>query len=231
MVEPFHDENYDNRKGFYDGFLGIRLRMPAVLDEIIVSKLDDGSHVIPYEHFSLVMHRKRRLVLFAATNIDGRPSKREPEPGRKYTRKSLARMGVNDREKWFTDERIPTKHQLPDKFFTKDHKAFDKGHIVRRDDVTWGDSYAEVERANGDTFHVTNCSPQVASFNRSNLRGIWGKLENCCGSKREPTAEFCFYLGARSFRGRIGVRRRERVEEPDDLHTRFRAHGPIDRVS
>jgi endonuclease G len=35
-----------------------------------------------------------------------------------------------------------------------------------------------VRRANGDTFHVTNCSPQVAGFNRSTLKGVWGPLEN-----------------------------------------------------
>ena len=72
-------------------------------------------------------------------------------------------------------------HQLPDRFFTKDNKAFDKGHIFRREATTWGTSYAEVQRANGDTFHVTNCSPQVKGFNRSNLKGVWGKLENRIG--------------------------------------------------
>ena len=38
-----------------------------------------------------------------------------------------------------------------------------------------------MQRANGDTFHVTNCSPQVLGFNRSNRHGIWGKLENLIG--------------------------------------------------
>ncbi len=35
-----------------------------------------------------------------------------------------------------------------------------------------------MRRANGDTYHVTNCSPQIASFNRSGLKGVWGKLED-----------------------------------------------------
>jgi len=67
---------------------------------------------------------------------------------------------------------------LPDVFYNKDSGAFDKGHIVRREDVCWGTSRAQVVRANGDTFHTTNCSPQVADFNRSNKAGIWGNLEN-----------------------------------------------------
>jgi endonuclease G, mitochondrial len=70
-------------------------------------------------------------------------------------------------------------YQLTDVFYTKDDGAFDKGHIVRREDVAWGENYNLVRRANGDTYHVTNCSPQVANFNRSNLaEDNWGDLEN-----------------------------------------------------
>jgi hypothetical protein len=36
----------------------------------------------------------------------------------------------------------------------------------------------QIVRANCDTFHTTNCSPQVAAFNRSNLGGVWRELEN-----------------------------------------------------
>ena len=74
---------------------------------------------------------------------------------------------------------VDGKFQLPDVFFTKDRKAFDKGHVVRRDDVAWGRTYDILRRANGDTYHVTNCSPQVAGFNRSaEGEDNWGDLEN-----------------------------------------------------
>ena len=89
-----------------------------------------------------------------------------------------AGLGPNDQEKWATDPRIPEDHKLPDVFFTKDRQSFDKGHIVRREDVCWGRSFAMVRRANGDTFHTTNCSPQVKGFNRFGEDGLWGKLEN-----------------------------------------------------
>jgi endonuclease G len=50
---------------------------------------------------------------------------------------------------------------------------------VRRDDAAWGHSYDELKRANGDTYHVTNCSPQVGDFNRSaDGKDNWGDLEN-----------------------------------------------------
>jgi endonuclease G len=179
LVEPLHDDDFSNRRGYDDRFLGLRVPLPRVLHKGLVSHLDDGSHVLSYEHFSVVMNKQRRLALFTASNVDAAPARKEPEPGRDYSRKGLGGLGENDREKWFTDPRIPGLHQLPDKFFNKDRASFDKGHIVRRDDVAWGDTYDEVRRANGDTFHVTNCSPQIADFNQSaKPHGIWGKLEN-----------------------------------------------------
>jgi endonuclease G len=165
-----------------------------VLDRKIVSKQDDGAYILRYEHFSVVMHKTRRLALYTASNVDAAPGRKQPEPGRDYTRKGLTGLGDNDQEKWFSDPRIPAIHQLPDRFFTKDRASFDKGHIVRREDVAWGNSFDEVRRANGDTFHVTNCSPQVAKFNRSNLKGLWGQLENLILEQAE-TERYSVFAG------------------------------------
>ena len=100
-----------------------------------------------------------------------------PSRARNTTRKGLSGLGENDTEKWFTDPRLRGLDQLPDKFFTKDRQAFDKGHLVRRDDVAWGETFDELRIANGDTYHVTNCSPQVAGFNRAHGGDNWGDLE------------------------------------------------------
>jgi len=124
----------------------------------------------------VVIHKRRRLALFTAANCDWRPESRLID-GAKPTRKQLTGL-VNDRELWVTDPRIPEAHQLPDVFYTKDDGAFDKGHLVRREDVCWGTSFDDIQMANGDTFHTTNCSPQVAAFNRSGREpDNWGDLE------------------------------------------------------
>jgi endonuclease G len=115
--------------------------------------------------------------LFTAANVRDDPAVRKPDPERRYTRDALSGLGENDLEKWFTDPRLRGIEQLPDKFFTKDRKAFDKGHLVRRDDVAWGETYEELRIANGDTYHVTNCSPQTAGFNRADGVVNWGELE------------------------------------------------------
>jgi len=124
------------------------------------------------------MHRARRLALFTAANVTAFSRLKTPEAGKDYTRRGLGGLSEHDTEVWMTDPRLPEHHQLPDTFFTKDRQSFDKGHIVRREDVCWGTQYDEVRRANGDTFHTTNCSPQVKTFNRSSAGGLWGKLEN-----------------------------------------------------
>jgi DNA/RNA endonuclease G (NUC1) len=176
-VEPLHEEDYANRKGYDPKFLGKPVPLPKVTDHDVLAKLEDGGFVIPYHHFSVVMHRLRRMALFTASNVDASEQAKKPEDG-DYTRDGLGGLGDNDRERWFSDPRLRGSDQLPDRFFEKDNQAFDKGHLVRREDVAWGATYDEVRFANGDTFHTTNCSPQVAGFNRSNHKDNWGALED-----------------------------------------------------
>ena len=194
FVEPIHDPDLTDRPGYDPAFLGTAVPLPVVRDPASVSQLDDGDHVLRYEHFSIVQHKARRLALFTASNVATDPARREPEPGRDYSREGLGGLRDFDLEKWFTDPRIPALHQLPDRFFTKDRKSFDKGHIVRRNDVAWGATYDEVRRANGDTFHVTNCSPQIARFNQSRRGGLWGRLEDLIldDAEGEP---YCIFAG------------------------------------
>jgi endonuclease G len=169
------DDDLSTRAGYDPDFLGAAVPVPVVRDQAQVARLQDGSFVLHYEHFSIVMERRRRLALFTASNVDASPGAKEPEPGRDYSREGLA---GHKGDKWVPEPRIAGLEQLPDRFFNRDRGAFDKGHIVRREDVCWGTSYAQVVRANADSFHVTNCSPQVANFNQSRLRGLWGQLEN-----------------------------------------------------
>ncbi|MEI9423445.1 DNA/RNA non-specific endonuclease [Mesorhizobium sp. Cs1299R1N1] len=180
-LEPVHDTDYSTRKGYDPNFLGVAVPLPRPrrLDQLAL--MADGGFVIPYNHFSIVMHKVRRLALLCAANVSVDPKRKRPgnRPDKDYQRDGLGGLGEHDTEKWFGDPRILGTEQLPDKFYNQDRKSFDKGHIVRREDVAWGDTYEEMRNANGDTFHVTNCSPQTASFNRPNEAAEnWGALEN-----------------------------------------------------
>ena len=200
MVEPFHELPYDNRDGYDEDFLGRQVRMPRLIDphEIAAPRLDTNRprFLLNYEHFSLVMHRHRRLAAFTAANVDASHARKRPEPNRDYSRKGLGGLGPNDREKWFEDPRIASEHQLPDRFFQRDRGSFDKGHLTMRAEVAWGHSYAELRRANGDTFHTTNCSPQIADFNRAvfGFHGLWGELEEIVLEQAEDE-RLCVFAG------------------------------------
>ncbi|MBC7876574.1 MAG: DNA/RNA non-specific endonuclease [Anaerolineales bacterium] len=192
--EPIIDTNYDSRTGFDINFLGIKTPLPSVVNQSVIARTKDGRKVIPYEHFSLVMHKNRKLAIFTAANVDGSAQAKKPEPGKSYDRDVLNGYVKGELEKWVLDPRLDEKFQIPDGFYTKDNGAFDKGHIVRRDDVCFGLSFSQVQRANGDTFHVTNCSPQRGNFNRSNRHGIWGQLENFIGAQSDKE-QYCIFAG------------------------------------
>jgi endonuclease G len=183
LKEPYRDTHYSTRRGYSDSFLGradeFRVPMPEAKDPGVLASTASGETLLRYQNFSIAMHAKRRLALFTASNVTKEDSLRRPDEDASYSRTALSGLGKNDLEKWFSDPRLEGRYQLPDAFFTKDRKAFDKGHIVRRDDVAWGRTYDSLRKANGDTYHVTNCSPQVSGFNRSNLgEDNWGDLEN-----------------------------------------------------
>lgn len=186
--KPFVAPRLDQRAGYDPAFLdldGGEVPVPELTDEgqELVAKLDDGSHLLKYHKFSVCMHKLRRMALFTVANVDWREEMRTIN-GRAPTRKELNGFTSDASERWVTDERIPQIHQLPDVFYTKDGKAFDKGHLVRRNDVTWGTSFKDIQKANGDTFHTTNCSPQTLQFNRSNMgEDNWGDLENLIASQ------------------------------------------------
>jgi endonuclease G len=176
--------NLENRKGYQANFLnlgdGEQVPLPTLTatGKSIAAKLEDNSYELKYHKFSVVVHKVRRLALFTAANVDWRKSSKEIN-GQKPSRKELTGLEDGVAEQWVTDSRIPGHHQLPDVFFTKDGGAFDKGHLIRRDDVCWGKTFKDIQKANGDTYHTTNCSPQVMGFNRS-ANGVdnWGDLEN-----------------------------------------------------
>jgi endonuclease G len=179
MVEPEHDTKFETRTGYDPQFLGPTIEIPQPRDPNVIAAGRKGEKVFHYQNFSIIMNAERRLAHVTASNVTADPKLKKPDLTKEYTRKALSGLGNNDQERWFLDPRLDDKFQLPDVFFTRDNGAFDKGHIVRREDVNWGTTFKLVVRANGDTYHVTNCSPQVAEYNQS-ARGIenWGDLEN-----------------------------------------------------
>ncbi len=165
------DPDYSNRVGYRPDFLpfGEPVLIPWLSDEQYKQTARNSwatsqRHVLPYEHFSIVMNRQRRMAFFTAVNIDGN------------TYRSVTRSDFND--DWNLDPRIDANAQMENEYYKNEggvENPLDRGHLVRRLDPCWGAFPNEVLRAHHDTFHWTNSSPQHRNFNR--LSGIWNKIE------------------------------------------------------
>lgn len=169
------DEDYTSRdaRGYEEDFLdGWDVPVPTTNNDHAGALLekDGDAWVIPYYHYSLVMNADRRLVAWAACNVD------YSKAARKHTKTRKEYGGEN----WRLDPRVAIQSagvQLEDAHFYAPAKKIDRGHIVRREDGAWGTTAKEAEFGNSDTYHWTNCTPQSEGFNQSGKQGIWGQFE------------------------------------------------------
>ena len=144
--------------GYDVDFLSESVPTPQLTDDIADDAFRlDGSHLIPYTHFSVCQSKSRTLPRFVAWNVDGGRLKRVPR--------------VNFRR----DCRVPDEFQADNALYRRN--PYDRGHIARRADLNWG-SLREARRANSDSFFYTNIAPQHEKFNQSSRAGLWGELEN-----------------------------------------------------
>ncbi len=174
------DEDYESRedKGYKADFLdGYSIEEPLVDDSRMSEIYMDGSepYLLKYYNYSLVMNKKRRFCMWTAANVNYSADVR--------TNKSREDFG---RDTWRRDPRVPDMFQVIGSELYAPAKRVEQGHVVRRDDTCWGPDEEWIEFANSDTFHYTNCTPQLEPFNRENPRanqgytgihGIWGALE------------------------------------------------------
>jgi endonuclease G len=160
--------DYEDRKGYDPDFLGVRLPLPTLTDEQFrnaarpvptdsTGPIDKSSAVLNYEHFSIVMNRRRQLAFYTVVNIHGA---------------NLVNI-ERSADSWSFDPRIAESEQIGDGLYKKN--KLDRGHLVRRLDPVWGSSESAT-KANEDTFHFTNCSPQHERFNQNN--DTWQGIED-----------------------------------------------------
>jgi endonuclease G len=162
LVPPQGQAEATGRRGYSSDFLGnsrrVALPGPSTSMRNDACSLN-GSNVIHYTHFSLMLSKTRRFAFWVAWNIDGGKLKK------------ISRTGLE----FVFDGRIPKKYQAGDDLYADNR--LDRGHIARRADLVWGTD-AEARQANKDSFFFTNITPQMDNFNQSQQGGIWGKLED-----------------------------------------------------
>jgi len=166
----------NSRPGYQPNFLGSgKLSVPlpkipaSLKSQVATLKGKAAQSELKYFNYSVVMNKRRKLAFFSVVNID---ASEQQDVGR--------RMG----DAWFFDPRIDAAFQTGNEFygrqstFEADRTAnpFDRGHLVRRLDATWGSSVDAAREHGNDSFHFTNCSPQFFSFNQG--RRLWLGLED-----------------------------------------------------
>jgi endonuclease G len=177
-MEAVHinQDTLGSRPGYKPNFIGAGKfsvplpKIPAALKSRIATlKGSSGQSELKYFNYSVVMNKERKLAFFSCVNIDG---------GKQQD------VGKREGDSWLRDPRIDDSFQIGDEFYRKqatleaDRTAnpFDRGHLVRRLDATWGDTVAEAKEHGDDSFHFTNCSPQFFTFNQG--KQLWAGLED-----------------------------------------------------
>lgn len=168
------DREYGNRAGFDETFIpGVRVPLPEVgaslkSDVAPLRATEEKAKlgILLYEHFSVVLSRSKRIALLTATNVDGATYLKVD--------RDTGQVSGAEGETWYKDPRTSDAFYLGQDFYSSWSHYFDRGHLTRRTDPTWGDA-ATAERANADTFHFTNCSPQHFRFNQT--ARYWQGLE------------------------------------------------------
>jgi len=164
-----------SRPGYQPDFIGkgnllVPLpKIPASLKSKIAPLKKSAQIELKYFNYSVVMNKERKLAFFSCVNIDA---------GEQQD------VGKREGDKWFRDPRIDDQLQIGDEFYKKqatleaDRTAspFDRGHLVRRLDATWGETVAQAKEHGDDSFHFTNCSPQFFQFNQG--KRLWAGLED-----------------------------------------------------
>jgi len=152
-----HAVSLANRTGYDAAFLGefeVAWPAPTAACALDLQPIEGSALArLDYLHFSVAMSKSRRMAMFVGVNIDGGNSV-------KIERTS---------DKWALDGRLAAEHQIGEELYVDN--LLDRGHLVRREDPNWG---PDAQTANEDTFHFTNCAPQMSGFNQK----TWLSLES-----------------------------------------------------
>lgn len=151
---------------------GFEVPLPQLTGTALDTVYNDGE-VFDYVYYSLVMSATRSVALFTAHNVDGQH--KVQLPGRR----------VN----WKLDDRLGTNQIGPEAY---DDNDWDKGHLVRREDMCWG-AIETARAANDASFYYPNAAPQHANFNQDE----WKYLEDWVLEQAAPDHAYrlCVFTG------------------------------------
>jgi endonuclease G len=171
--------------GFDTRFLqGHEVELPKPATDAVradVQPTTHGDSVRHCTHFSLSMSASRKFCRWVGWNIDG-----------------ADKVSTGDDSRDFRcDPDYEVAGQVDGDLYV--NNDLDQGHIAAFADVSWG-SAEEAARARAQSCYFTNITPQLDSFNRSNLKGVWGKLERSIAKENDVESKRISAFGAPLFK-------------------------------
>jgi endonuclease G len=135
---------------------GCNIPLPELSEELKPSAFNGGQ---PIEHtrFSIVFNQDRGFAFLTAHNIDGG---------------NLIPAGQIDRKSFVFDPDVPNNFQI-DNDRGYHINRWDRGHLVRRRSLHWG-NFNDAVAANRQSFFWTNIAPQHETLHDT----AWGKVED-----------------------------------------------------
>ena len=158
-------------RGYREDFLaGQLVPLPTMRPD--VAAVAEGP--IHHSRFSLVQHRERHLAIFTAHNVEG-----------------TSHIDGIPREDDFRFDPLVEEAIQVDNERGYLHNPWDRGHLVRRESMHWGDR-AQAVQADNETFLWTNIAPQHHDLHH----GAWGKIERWLLDRIEGTEQSaCIFTG------------------------------------
>lgn len=158
-----------NFRGYRTDFLGRDFKVPfPTLSEELAKEVANVKRarkdILKYSHYSLIQHASRRFPILTASNINGRTFQ-------KIRRKDIFESGSDE---WEKDPRIAENEQFGMELYRAEKSDFDRGHMVKREDVQWGREVETAREAAQLTYYFTNSVPQHKNLNQR----AWRKLED-----------------------------------------------------
>jgi DNA/RNA endonuclease G (NUC1) len=146
------------RSGYNGDFLDTRLPLPRLARVFAAEAFADG-RPLDYANYSLIFNVARKMAFVTASNV---------------SRSGLLLL-PRSQDIVVLDPRVPPALQLNQGVFADND--LDIGHLVTRQEVTWGPYFVDTadaaRRAAANVNVFTNITTQYDTFNR----GIWSQLE------------------------------------------------------
>lgn len=136
---------------------------------------NSSESVLHYINYSVLLSKSRKFPFFTASNIDGQLFKK-----------------ASRTKSWKKDDRAK-EYQWGQELYSADKSNFDKGHMVKREDVQWGKTIGLAQLAADSTFYYSNAVPQHKDLNQE----IWKSLEDYIlhTETRKNNLKICVFTG------------------------------------